>query len=378
MKVTIIETFFALLKAGLWEKQRKGTEKWALDIEEWKGVYRLAEEQSVVGLIAAGIDRFKTGCQSFQIPQNIALQFIGSALQIEQRNKAMNECLAKLVVKLRKEGVYTLLLKGQGVAQCYEKPYWRTCGDIDFLLNEDNYAKAKKVLRPMASSVENEYTHAKHLGMNIDGWVVELHGNLHCALSSRIISGLNEIQKETFYGGRVCSWMNGKTQIFLLGMENNIVYVFTHFLNHFYKGGVGLRQICDWCRLLWTFREELDRMALESRIKKMGLTSEWQAFGVYAVKYLGMPIEAMPMYSPDRKWQRKAKHINEFLLNVGNFGHNRGLGYYTKYPYILRKALSMKMRIEDLASHARTFPLDSFRFMPRIMFNGVSSAVRGK
>ena len=59
----------------------------------------------------------------------------------------MNVFLAKLIEKLRNEGVYAILMKGQGVAQCYECPPWRTCGDIDLLLSERNFDKAKKLRR---------------------------------------------------------------------------------------------------------------------------------------------------------------------------------------------------------------------------------------
>lgn len=40
--------------------------------------------------------------------------------------------------------------------------------------------------------------------------------------------------------------------------EEDVVYVFAHILQHFFKGGIGLRQICDWCRLLYTYRDSLN------------------------------------------------------------------------------------------------------------------------
>ena len=365
------EAFFALLRGGLWEKDVQLSQYGKVDYDE---VMRLAEEQSVIGLVTAGIDHVT----DVKIPQEIALQFIGQSLQIEQQNKAMNEFVARLIERLRNNDVYALLVKGQGLAQCYEKPLWRASGDVDLLLSDDNYAKAKRVLMPLASSVEGEYVRAKHLGMTISDFVVELHGSLHCPLSHRVVRGLKEIQNDAFYSGNVRSWQNGKTQIFLLSVENDIVYVFTHFLNHFYKGGIGLRQICDWCRLLWTFRDSLDLQVIEKRIKKMGLLSEWRAFGAFVVEYLGMPVEALPLYSADSKWKRKAERIKQFILMSGNFGHNRDMSYFSKYPFFIRKCMSMWMRVTDLYNHARIFPMDSLRFFPRIMFNGLRSAVRGE
>ena len=52
--------------------------------------------------------------------------------------------------------------------------------------------------------------------------------------------------------------------------------------------------------------------------------------------------------------------------------HDPGLGR----QYVVRKAFSMFRRIGDLINHARIFPLDSLRFFPRIMWNGVRSAIK--
>lgn len=363
--------FYELVSAGLWEKTAHLSTYEGID---YSYVFKLAEEQSVMGLVTAGLEKVL----DIKVPQEHVLQFIGTTLQIEQQNQSMNGFIAKLIEKLRTNGVYALLLKGQEVAQCYEKPMWRASGDVDLFLSEDNYMKAKSVLIPLSSSVEVEYKDAKHQGMTIDGRVVELHGNLHCALSSRVVRGMNEIYRETFYNGNVRSWMNGGTQIFLLSVENDVLYVFTHFLNHFYKEGVGIRQICDWCRLLWTYREKINVKVIEKKVRSMGLLSEWRAFGSYAVEYLGMPSDSMPMYSDETKWKKKAALINDFILSVGNMGHNRDMSHFSKYPFVVRKFVSMGRRIGDLINHARIFPMDSLLFSFSIMKNGVKSAMRGE
>ena len=295
----------------------------------------------------------------------------------------MNVFISSLIDKMRAAGIYTLLVKGQGVAQCYEKPLWRACGDVDLFLSEENYAKAKEMFVPLASSVEKEYEREKHLGMTIDGWVVELHGRLYCGLSSRIERELDDIYVDTFNGENVRSWNNNGVQVFQLGVENDVFYVFTHILQHFYKKGVGLRQICDWCRLLYTYKDSLNYGLLEQRIKRAGLVSEWKAFGALAIEYLGFPKDSMPLLDvrskkEDVRWRKKADRIMDFILKSGNMGHNRDMSHFSKYPYIIRKCVSMGRRVGDLINHARIFPLDSMRFFPRIMFNGVRSAMRGE
>ena len=366
-----IEAFFALLRAGLWEKEVRLAPYGAID---FSAVLVLAEEQSVVGLLTAGIEHVVDG----KPQKKDVLQFIGRTVLLEQKNQAMNYFIGVTVEKMREEGIYTLLVKGQGVAQCYERPLWRACGDVDFFLSDDNYERAKAFLTPLASEVESEYKGSKHLGMTIDPWVVELHGSLRMGLPRRINDVLDDIQRETFNGGNVRTWDNDGTPVFMLGKENDAVYVFAHYFNHFYKGGLGLRQICDWCRLLWTYRDKLDVTKVETLVRRMGLVSEWKAFAALAVNDLGMPAEAMPMYDAAAKWSRKAERIKAFVMSVGNFGHNRDMSYYGKYPFLVRKCISMGQRVGDLLNHARIFPLDSLRFLLAMLVNGVRSAVRGE
>ena len=112
------EAFFSLLRAGLWGcnnddlNLNKGT--------DWQEVYRLATEQSVLGLVLDGLEH-----STVKPPQILLLQWIGEVQVIEQQNKEMNAFVAELIEKLRENDVDALLVKGQGVAQCYEKPLWR-------------------------------------------------------------------------------------------------------------------------------------------------------------------------------------------------------------------------------------------------------------
>lgn len=363
--------FLALAKAGLWEEKVVLATYGDVD---WQTVYRLAEEQSVVGLVAAGIEKVK----DVVVPPAIALKFASSALRLEQRNTAMNEFVAKLVGKLRSEGIYALLVKGQGIAQCYDRPLWRACGDIDLFLDEPNYQKAKKFLTPLVSSVEEEQVDKLHFSMYIDDWQVELHGTLHSNLGKRLDRVLDAMQDAAFFDGKVRQWMDGETPVFLPAADEDAVFVFSHILQHFFRGGIGLRQICDWCRLLWTYRADINQELLAMRLKEMDAMTEWKAFAALAVNTLGMPADAMPFYSQDRRWARKADKILAFVLETGNFGHNRDNSYYKTTPYLVRKAISLWRHTKDCLRQFTIFPKHSLIAWGQMLKEGVKAVGRGK
>ena len=126
-----VEAFFELLRAGLWEENIELRQYGDID---YALLYKLAEEQSIIGIIAAGLEHVI----DIKPPKELGLIFAGMALQLEQRNLSMNSFLAELVTKMRKMNIYALLVKGQGIAQYYERPLWRASGDIDFLFSNNN------------------------------------------------------------------------------------------------------------------------------------------------------------------------------------------------------------------------------------------------
>ena len=333
------KAFLELVRAGLWE-----TDARLLQIKEidYSQVLSHAEEQSIVGLVAAGIEHVV----DVKVPKEDVLQFVGQALQLEQRNRAMNTFIGEVVTDLRKEDIYTVLVKGQGVAQCYERPLWRSSGDIDFLLSDENYQKAVNYFKERYSNNKNGGDYSKETAFYTDQWMIEVHGSLRTCLSSRLDREVDNVQRDVFFAGNVRSWDNGGTIVFLPSPENDVFFVFTHFIKHFYKEGMSLRQVCDWIRLLWTYKDSLNHELLESRIRRAGVMGEWKSFAAVAVNHLGMPVEAMPLYSEDKKWHVKGEMIMSFILDKKESGK-------------VARTLDM----------AKIFPGNTIQFSPAIFFH---------
>lgn len=333
------KAFLELVKAGLW-----GNGNPDIRIEgatDWQEVYRLATEQSVLGPVLAGLEH-----SDVKPPQVLLLQWIGEVQMIEQRNKAMNQFVAEFVEKMRSADIYAILVKGQGVAQCYDRPLWRCSGDVDLLLSEVNYKKAKELLLPLSSSNKNEERYSQHLGMSIGQWYVEIHGSLRTGLSARVDKEVDAAQESVFIGGNVRSWDNNGTLVFLPAPTEDVFLVFTHFIKHFYKEGMSLRQVCDWCRLLWTYRASLNYGNLELWINKAGLMKEWKTFYNLASRYLGMPDLDSRLMAHDSRFDKKAEKLVEFIL--GGYSENK---------------------VKDTMQIAKIFPWKALRYSLSIFLN---------
>lgn len=368
---SLIDAFFALLRAGLWEQSVKVS---LFPLMDYKSLYQLADEQSVVGLIAAGLEHV----DDVKVLKADALPFLKRVYSLENRNSSMNCFIGYLSQKLSDANILFMLIKGQAIGMFYSRPQWRAAGDIDLLFDEKNLALAKLLLPTLAKNNKHIAPEDQHVGLTIDDWEIELHGNLHTGLSRRIDSVLDSLVKTEYMNHSFSMARNNHFSVNQLNPDDNAVFIFTHFLKHFYKGGLGLRQICDWCRLLWTCREEIDMSLLEKRLRKMRAMTVWIAFAAFAVDYLGMPIHAMPFYDSGTRWSRKASRIKAFVMEVGNFGHNRDMSYFGKYPYIVRKTVSFWRRCKDSFQHFSIFPMESLRYFLNIVFNGILLAAKGK
>ena len=333
------KAFLELVKSGLWEKEARLLPFNKVDYNE---VMHLAEEQSVDGLVAASFDYVV----DTKAPREIVLTFVGSALQLEQRNMAMINFVIAIVEKLRKSGIYALLVKGPAVAQCYERPLWRACGDIDLFISKEDHHDAVNLLLPFSTEMVQNSSFTKSTGLLIDGWLVEVHGTLLCGLSSKLVRETDAVQLQVFGNSDIRVWRNGDTEILLPGVNSDLFLLFTHFVRHFYKEGVVIRQVCDWCRFLWNYHEEVDIDLLLERLCRTGLLGEWRAFAALTVDYLDMPVKNMPLYSDEKKWHMKGDQILDFIMKGG-----------------------VRNKVRDTLNIARIFPINTLKFLPSILFH---------
>ena len=239
-----------------------------------------------------------------------------------------------------------MLVKGQGIAQCYEKPLWRPSGDIDFFLSKDNYGKAVSFFKNRYSNNKDGGQYSQEYAFYTDQWMIEVHGSLRTCLSSSIDKEIDTVQKSVFYGGNVRSWDNNGTLVFLPSPTEDVFLVFTHFIKHFYKEGMSLRQLCDWCRLLWTYRASLNYGNLELWITKSGLMGEWKVFYNLASRYLGMPDSDSCLMAHNSRFDKKAEKLMEFIL--GGYSGNK---------------------FKDTLQIAKIFPWKALRYSPSIFLN---------
>lgn len=308
------QALFALLRAGLWgaEKELEGFRK--LTATEWDAIYATARQQTVRGLVYAGICMLPDEL----MPADSQLMRWAAAVEgVEQRNCHMNRVLGKVCLWFESQGLSPVVMKGQGVAQCYEQPLQRECGDIDlYFASAEENAEACRLLKEKGVSVsmhaDGSYSYV------VDGVSVEHHRQLVDITASSACAAIRQLEgKYAFPKVEVAAV--GEEAIRIPSPTEDVILQNAHIMKHTLGWGVGLRQLCDMARICHTRHEAIKGDAVQEVCRLAGIT-EWTCLlHSFLTDYMGMPEDSLPFAT---------KHISSEpllrrILKGGNFGQHR-------------------------------------------------------
>ena len=363
--------FFALLRSGLWNEVPE-RDPFAGGVD-WEALYRLSYAQTVVPLVTDGINRLPQEFLPNDRPERLD-PFLADMMSTAKRNRALDNFIPKLFHAL--DGIPVVLVKGQSLAQDYPDPERRQPGDIDLLLLPTSYEAAKAILLPKATKVLEEDAETWHQGMRFNSVEVEIHGSISTLMSRKLDRKLAALLEEQFREGSFPTVSISGTGIPVPEAGFNAVYIFVHFLQHYWSGGVGLRQLIDWMTFISVHKREIHPVILEKRLEVLGLLHVWKVFTGFAQEYLGCPPEKLPLAAaPDSG--RNAR-IWRYIRRCGNFGKNveRTRG---KESYLVRKVHSFwRLVVADRLRHFPVFPKESIRFFLGAFGYGLQRLAKGE
>lgn len=350
------EEYLGLLRSALWSTP-------ATLPQDIDGVLTIAHMQRTrLMIISALLNAGWKGCS----PQMQDLIFKTASTHVQ-----IDRCIAKVVSALREGGVEPVLLKGQGLARNYLQPLLRECGDIDLYIGQEQYELACKIINGMAT--EKEIAEAESLVLHyhifLGKMLIEIHpisarcfnkkaNALYQALADKGLS--NNLTPLVFEGVTV----NTPSDSF------NAFYIFFHMQRHFLRGGIGMRQMCDWIRFLHTHASTIDPAFFESTLDALQLRTLWNLFASIAVDYLGLPAEEMPLYQLGMK--KEAEQVLEYIFKEGNLGYYRNDPGNRPAGYLSGKLYSINNEMERYRMLFRLFPSEKCYIWGKIIrFYGV-------
>lgn len=323
-----------LLQAALWQREPDGS-RFGSDVD-WGEILRVAAKQMVHGLVADAalrtVDEWPESEQMLRLEATLLQLKMG----VVRDNQHTDRVLADVVGILRGEGIEPVLIKGQGVGRCYPQPDLRVCGDIDLYLGVQACEAIDQRLHLVGK--RHAETSPKHINVDRDGVELELHRYVVNREDTPENVWLQRWTEEQLGGSQLRQVDIGGCRVTVPSAQFDALFLFYHLHHHLVTSGVGLRQFCDWVRVVHEQRADIDAAALEQQLRSAGLLRDWQVAARFAVDYLGMRPEDMPLYVA--RHRHAARCLAHVVLDEGNFGQDREQRFAAHLPkaYLGHKA----------------------------------------
>lgn len=307
----------ALLQAGLWEKADLNMTAGLLPCseEDWQEVYRLAQQQTVSGIIYQGLLRLP---DPLLPPRSLLLRWTVLIDRIEQRNRQMNSLLADLFRLFRNKGWEAVVQKGQGTALLYGQPLWRECGDIDLCF--PNFADGEKAADFLlkASPQKPEKEADGSLTYLLRGIRIEHHRTLLDFQNPFLQPHLNRFIRK--YGLTEAVLPEGEGAFTIPAPMTHVLLLNAHILKHVLGWGIGLRQLCDLALAYDRFSGQLEADDLYGLYRKAGLRTWNDLLHAFLTECIGLPADRLPYPSAAKV---SPLPLLEKVMQTGNFGLQR-------------------------------------------------------
>ena len=287
---------------------------------DWKGLYRIAQKQALLGVLFYGIRQLP---KELAPEQKLLMQWMVMAEMIRKQNIRLFQDSVKVCQNFENEGFANCILKGQGNALLYSDPYMRTPGDIDIYLSGGR----KKIMKYVDQVCPNQVMRYHHVDFPVMKTAIEVHFTpsymffpIH---NSRMQKWFKEVMDLQCLN--VVTLPDGYGEITVPTTPFNVVYVLSHLYRHVFTEGIGLRQLLDYyfVVMMWhtdltnlTDSDSADLAALQWELKRLGL---WKFAGaVMYVLHEVFGLEEDMMIVPMN--EKEGMFLLDEIMRGGNFG----------------------------------------------------------
>ncbi len=277
---------------------------------QWKSIYELAKRQCVRGVAFSGIKKLP---ENVRPARALLLHWSLDAEAIAGKNKLMDQEGARLTQIFEGAGRKNAILKGQANARLYPDVLSRQAGDIDIWV-EGGRKNVSELLYKLnllnAETDDHAYSlHHIHLPETKDGIAVEVHFKPASGIPFRNGALQEFLNEEIRKAEKVPEGFYSPSIKFALLMQ------MAHLQQHFYSGGLGLRQYMDYLMLL-RHSTESDRSAAVAIMKRLSMMRACGAVMWLLQQVFGLEQNLM-LCAPDR---RRGERLLKLALAFGNFG----------------------------------------------------------
>ena len=318
---------------------------------EWKAIEEMAQSQGIAGIVLDGLAALKayegTNKAGVVLPEKkFMIQWIGQVLQnYEARNMQQLLVIDSVQKEWAKEGIRTMIMKGQAMGTYYPEPKHRSPGDIDCYLFGD-YAKGNEVAKTFADSVDEGWY--KHSQIFFGGQMLENHQYFVHTREGKSSKELNQVLVDQLRGEQYEFDVLPTTSVLLPPPMFNALFLTYHAMMHFLEEGLRLKQILDWAMFLKRDANKMDWTEFYRQCHKFHLRRFADVMTDIAVHCLGVGLDnpAVGCSSPYTKRVLKSTFYDE------DYVFSSGQGGWTHRWHIVRNLWKYRWKYHKIYQHS--------------------------
>ena len=321
------------------------------DNVDWRNVLLLAQKQGVRGLAYEALELLKqedADCTCF--PDRATLMQWYAQTAFVEKMFAQHVALAKDVAKLWKQhGIRTVVFKGLAHSRYYPKPEHREFGDFDCYLidayGECAYRQGNEVARKKGMMVDDGWY--KHSHIAYKKLTIENHQYFTSARRGGTDLALHKYIVEAIGNGSKLERLDG-TEIYVLPVETEGLFMLYHSLTHFLVEGINLRHFVDWACWIKTNQDKVEWKEFYSLCKRFRLDGFADVLNTIAVKYLGVELNDKRIFVDSEFAERTI----ESALYDDTSIYNRGKGQWYQRLHVIGNAFRYSWKYRDVAHYS--------------------------
>ena len=222
-------------------------------------------------------------------------------------------------------------LKGVASAYYYPDPSLRDMGDVDFLVAEKDFERAKKAVLSAGFTVDHGddpdsfHTCFKRPPLSI--W--EQHRSIN-GIPNNAAGKMIREEAERIIDTSVTVTLDGAVCRIPDTFHHGLIMLL-HIISHMTSEGIGLRHLCDWAVFVERLGNDEFTELFEDKLKSFGLWRFAQIMTLVSQEYLGIS---------EKKWaqnnsidKKQLENVITDILNGGNFG-KKDMNRYREIKYI--------------------------------------------
>lgn len=222
-------------------------------------------------------------------------------------------------------------IKGLSSAYYYPDSSLRDMGDVDFLVNINDFEKAKNAVLSAGFAVDHgDDEDSIHIAFTRDPMSVwEQHRSVN-GIPGGVIGELIEKDINSAIGTARSAEYEGSVCMIPDKYHHGLI-ILLHMASHMTGEGIGLRHLCDWAVFVNSFTDDEFAVMFAEKLRSFGLWKYAQIMTSVCEEYLGIKRNRWAV-NPQIDANLMSEVIED-ILSGGNFG-KKDLNRYREIKYI--------------------------------------------